>query len=71
MRLSCLLVPFFSDILNGKMTGRDWAQLGAEIGRGAIDPSIFCVKDYLVLEWFPSTSCFANSSRPGLVAGSV
>ena len=34
MKLSCLPVSFFSDILDGKMSIRDWAQMGGEPGIG-------------------------------------
>jgi sugar phosphate isomerase/epimerase len=45
MRLSCLPVSFFPDILSGRMSVRDWAQLGAEVGLDGIDLSILFVKN--------------------------
>ena len=45
MRLSCLPVSFFSDILEGRMTVAQWARMGAEIGLDAIDLSILFVPD--------------------------
>jgi len=46
MRLSCLPVSFFSDIIEGRMTVGDWARLAASIGLDAIDMSILFVPDH-------------------------
>jgi sugar phosphate isomerase/epimerase len=40
MKLSCLPVSFFEDILSGRMKLDEWARLGAEAGLEAIDLSI-------------------------------
>jgi sugar phosphate isomerase/epimerase len=45
MRLSCLPVSFFADIVDGRMTVADWARLGASLGLEAIDLSIAFVPD--------------------------
>jgi sugar phosphate isomerase/epimerase len=45
MKLSCLPVSFFSEILDGRMSIRDWAHMGASLGLDAIDLSILFVKD--------------------------
>ncbi len=45
MRLSCLPVSFFSEIIEGKMSIHDWARMGAELGLDAIDLSILFVRD--------------------------
>lgn len=45
MRLSCLPVSFFTDIVSGKMGVGQWARLGAEMGLDAIDLSILFVPD--------------------------
>jgi sugar phosphate isomerase/epimerase len=45
MRLSCLPVSFFSDILSGKMRLVEWAWMGASLGLDAIDLSILFVQD--------------------------
>jgi sugar phosphate isomerase/epimerase len=45
MKLSCLPVSFFSEILAGKMSVADWAQMGASLGLEAIDLSILFVQD--------------------------
>lgn len=45
MRLSCLPVSFFKDILEGRMSVSDWAKLGARLGLDAIDLSILFVPD--------------------------
>ena len=46
MRLSCLPVSFFSDILSGKMSVVEWAWMGASLGLDAIDLSILFVPDH-------------------------
>jgi sugar phosphate isomerase/epimerase len=46
MRLSCLPVSFFSDIIEGRMTVGDWASMAASIGLDAIDMSILFVPDH-------------------------
>jgi sugar phosphate isomerase/epimerase len=45
MKLSCLHVSFFSDIIDGRMSVNDWAKMGSEIGLDAIDLSILFVTD--------------------------
>ena len=45
MKLSCLPVSFFDDILSGRMSVRDWARMGCELGLDAIDLSILFVPD--------------------------
>lgn len=40
MKLSCLPVSFFEEILTGKMTLVEWACIGAEAGLDAVDLSI-------------------------------
>ena len=46
MKLSCLPVSFFSDIIGDKMSIREWARMGASLGLDAIDLSILFVKDH-------------------------
>ncbi len=43
MKLSCLPVSFFDDIISGRMTIGEWARMGAELGLDAIDLSILFV----------------------------
>ena len=45
MRLSCLPVSFFADILSGKMRLVEWAWMGASLGLDAIDLSILFIPD--------------------------
>jgi len=45
MKLSCLPVSFFSDIIEGRMSVFEWAQMGASLGLDAVDLSILFVKD--------------------------
>lgn len=45
MRLSCLPVSFFSEILSGQMTVIDWARMARQIGLDALDISILFVPD--------------------------
>jgi sugar phosphate isomerase/epimerase len=45
MKLSCLPVSFFSDILEGRMSVAEWARMGSELGLDAIDLSILFVPD--------------------------
>ena len=45
MKLSCIPVSFFRNILDGAMTVQQWAQMGKEIGLDAIDISILFVPD--------------------------
>jgi hypothetical protein len=40
MKLSCLPVSFFSDIIEGRMTLGEWARIGASLGLDAVDFSI-------------------------------
>ena len=45
MRLSCLPVSFFADLLDGRMTVGEWARLGAQLGLDGIDLSILFVPE--------------------------
>ena len=45
MKLSCLPVSFFTDIIAGRMSVGAWARMGAELGLDAIDLSILFVPD--------------------------
>jgi sugar phosphate isomerase/epimerase len=45
MRLSCIPVSFFKDIIGGSMSIADWARMGKEVGLDAIDLSILFVPD--------------------------
>ncbi len=45
MKLSCLPVSFFPDIIAGHMSVGEWARMGAEIGFDAIDLSILFLPD--------------------------
>ena len=45
MKLSCLPVSFFADILGGRMSVSEWARMGRELGLDAIDLSILFVPD--------------------------
>ena len=44
MRLSCLPVSYFPQILGGQMSVAEWAREGVEAGLDAIDLSILSVK---------------------------
>lgn len=44
MRLSCLPVSFFQDIIEGRMTIGEWARMGAEVGLDGIDISVLFLK---------------------------
>ncbi|MHB0856432.1 MAG: sugar phosphate isomerase/epimerase family protein [Anaerolineae bacterium] len=45
MKLSCLPVSFFSEIIDGRMTVGEWARLGASLGLDGVDVSILFVPD--------------------------
>jgi sugar phosphate isomerase/epimerase len=45
MKLSCLPVSFFTDIIEDRMSVVEWAQMGAALGLDAVDLSILFVKD--------------------------
>ncbi len=45
MRLSCLPVSFFDEIVSGRMPVAEWAAMGAGLGLDAIDLSILFVHD--------------------------
>jgi sugar phosphate isomerase/epimerase len=45
VKLSCLPVSFFDEILAGRMSVREWARLGGEVGLDAIDLSILFIPD--------------------------
>jgi sugar phosphate isomerase/epimerase len=46
MKLSCLPVSFFSNIIEGSMSVFEWAQMGASLGLDAIDISILFTPDH-------------------------
>jgi sugar phosphate isomerase/epimerase len=46
MKLSCLPVSFFSEIINGRMSLREWAKMGSSLGLDAIDLSILFTPDH-------------------------
>jgi len=46
MKVSCLPVSLFSDILNGSMTIKDWARIAKECGLDAIDLSMIFIKNH-------------------------
>lgn len=43
MKLSCLPVSFFNDIVQSRMSVADWARMGMEIGLDAVDLSILFI----------------------------
>ncbi len=45
MKLSCLPVSFFDQIISGEMSLGDWARMGCELGLDAVDLSILFVPD--------------------------
>ena len=45
MKLSCLPVSFFSEIIDGRMSIGEWAKMGCELGLDAVDLSILFVRD--------------------------
>ncbi len=45
MKLSCIPVSFFKELIGGSMTVPEWARMGKEIGLDAIDISILFVPD--------------------------
>jgi sugar phosphate isomerase/epimerase len=45
MKLSCIPVSFFKDIIGGSMTVEEWARMGKALGLDAIDVSILFVPD--------------------------
>ncbi len=45
MKLSCLPVSFFEEILSGRMSVGEWARMGADLGLDAIDLSILFIAD--------------------------
>lgn len=44
MKLSCLPVSFFAQIIDGQMTVGEWARMGEEVGLDGIDLSILFLK---------------------------
>jgi len=44
VKLSCLPVSYFQDIIEGKMSIKEWAEQGAEVGLDGIDLSILFLK---------------------------
>ena len=45
MKLSCLPVSFYPDIIAGRMSLGEWARMGAELGLDAVDASILFFPD--------------------------
>jgi sugar phosphate isomerase/epimerase len=45
MKLSCLPVSFYPDIIAGRMSLGEWARMGAELGLDAVDVSILFFPD--------------------------
>lgn len=45
MRLSCLPVSFFAEIVSGRMSVGEWARIGAELGLDAVDLSALFIPD--------------------------
>jgi sugar phosphate isomerase/epimerase len=45
MKLSCLPVSFFDDIVSGKMSVGEWARMGCTLGLDAVDLSVLFVPD--------------------------
>ncbi len=45
MKLSCLPVSLFSEIMEGKMSVGEWAKLGFELGLDAVDLSVLFIRD--------------------------
>ena len=45
MKLSCLPVSFYPDIIAGRMSLGEWAQMGADLGLDAVDVSILFFPD--------------------------
>jgi len=46
VNVSCLPISFFSDLTSGRMSLRDWAEIGAEAGLDGIDLSIIFLKNH-------------------------
>ena len=46
MKISCIPVSFFTDIVSGKMTIKEWASIGAEVGLDAIDLSTVFLRNH-------------------------
>lgn len=46
MKISCLPVSFFSEILNGSMSIKDWASMATDVGLDAIDLSVMLLKNH-------------------------
>jgi len=46
MKVSCIPVSFFHEIVNGKITIKEWARIGAELSLDAIDLSIVFLKNH-------------------------
>jgi len=45
MKLSCLPVSFFSEIISGQLSVAEWARMGKELGLDAIDLSILFISE--------------------------
>lgn len=50
MKLSCLPVSFFSEILSGKMHLLNWVSMGKELMLDAVDISILFIEDHVLKE---------------------
>ncbi len=46
MKLSCLPVSFFADIIENRMSVPEWARMGASLGLDGVDLSILFVSDH-------------------------
>ena len=46
MKVSCIPVSFFPEIVDGKITIKEWARIGAELSLDAIDLSIIFLKNH-------------------------
>ena len=44
MKLSCLPVSLFNDIIDGRITIKEWARIGKSIGLDAVDFSMLFIK---------------------------
>ena len=46
MKVSCLPVSFFPELIGGAMQIGEWARMAAELGLDAIDLSIMCLRNH-------------------------
>lgn len=49
MKLSCLPVSFFDELVDGRMSLHQWAWMGKEVGLDAVDLSILFVPDHTAM----------------------